>query len=468
MHLFLFVKGDIMAAKSKLYLFEEEKIAPAVLSLSVPTIASNLVAVLYSLADTFFVGLLNNPIQTAAVSLASPVILAFNAINNLFGVGSSSMMSRALGRDDMKTLHQSSSFGFYGSLICSVIFSVLCMVFIHPLMKALGAGPETYSATGRYLLWTVILGAPFAILNVVMAYLVRAEGSTLHAAIGTMSGCFLNMILDPFFILPQYLNLQAEGAALATMISNMVAVLYFLAYLWIKRKSTYVSIKPKDFTLKKDIVLGVCNVGIPASIQNLLNVVSQMLLNNIAASYGTVAVAATGIASRASMVPLYINMGISQGVMPLIGYTYAAKMVSRFKEALKFTLKFNIGLLVAIMIVYEIFPGTIISMFINDADTVAIGSILIRGMALSIPFLATDFLAVGVFQAVGLGTKSLIMAILRKLVLEIPAMFILNAVFPLYGIGFSQLFAEFFMAIIGMYLLIRFIKKWQEGLAVHD
>ena len=163
------------AAEQRTWLFEKEKISKAVFKLSIPTICSNLVMILYSLADTFFVGMINSPAQSAAVSIISPVLLAFNAINNLFGVGSSSMMSRALGAKDYKTLRRSSAFGFYGSLICGVIFSMLAAIFSGPLLHMLGASEETMEPSSRYLLWAVILGAQFAIFNVVMGYMVRAE-----------------------------------------------------------------------------------------------------------------------------------------------------------------------------------------------------------------------------------------------------------------------------------------------------
>lgn len=454
-----------MASKSKMYLFEKESIPRAVIALSLPTVAANLVSVLYSLADTFFVGLLNNPIQTAAVSLAAPILLAFNAINNLFGVGSSSMMSRALGENDIKTLHQASSFGFWGAALCSVLFSVLCLIFLDPLLVMMGANAETLDPTNRYLFWTVILGACPAICNVVMAYLVRSEGATLNAAIGTMSGCLLNIILDPFFILPQFLNMGAEGAALAAFISNCVAVCYFLCYLFIKRRKTYVSISPKDFTLKRKIVFGVCAVGIPASIQNLLNVVSQLLLNNIAALYGTVALAAIGIAMRAGNVLIYISQGISQGVMPLVGYNWGARNYARLKKAFWFTMRLSLGVLLVLAAFYELFPATIMEFFIDNEETVAIGQVLLRGIALAMPFLAVDFMCVGVFQAVGKGLYSLILAILRKAVFEIPFMFLLSHLFGLYGLGFSALCAEVLMSIIGLSMLVRFFRKAEKNLA---
>ena len=197
-------------------LFETRPVPNAVMTLAVPTIISSLVMVLYNLADTFFVGMLNDPVESAGVALAAPVLLAFNAINNLFGVGSSSMMSRALGLKDEDTVARSSAFGFYCSLICALLFSLGFTVFQTPLLRLLGADQTTFDATAEYLFWTVTLGAAPSILNVVLSYLVRAEGSTLHASIGTMSGCILNILLDPIFILPWGFNMGAEGAGLAT------------------------------------------------------------------------------------------------------------------------------------------------------------------------------------------------------------------------------------------------------------
>lgn len=452
-----------MADERKTQLFERESIPRAVLLLSVPTVLSCLVSVLYSLADTYFVGMLNDPVQTAAVTLAAPVLLAFNAVNNLFGVGSSSMMSRALGRGDMKTLRASSTFGFWGALVCGALYSLACAVFRSPLLAMLGADAVTAGPTGRYLFYTVTLGAAPSILNVVMAYLIRSEGATLHASIGTMSGCLLNIALDPVFILPWGLGMGAEGAALATLLSNCFAVGYFFCYLIVKRRSTCVCISPRELSLERRIVVGVCAVGIPASIQNLLNVVSHTLLNNLASPYGPQALAAMGIASKVSMLPLYVSMGISQGVMPLIGYTYAARRIPRMKKALSFTAGLSLGLLSAITALFILFAGPVTGAFIDDAQTVAYGAVFMRSLVLSIPFLAADFLAVGVFQAIGQGTLSLLMACARKALLEIPALYLLNALWPLYGLAWAQFAAEVVMAVVATALLLRLLRRIDAG-----
>ena len=192
-----------MQNDDKVILFEQTPIPRAVAKLAFPTILSSLVMVIYNLADTYFVGMCNDAIENAAVTLAAPVLLAFNAVNNLFGVGSSSMMSRAMGTKDYETVYKSSAFGFYCALFSGVLFAALCGIFQNLLLRLLGADTNTMAATAGYVKWTVLFGAVPAILNVVMAYMVRAEGSALHASLGTMSGCFLNILLDPVFILPR-------------------------------------------------------------------------------------------------------------------------------------------------------------------------------------------------------------------------------------------------------------------------
>ncbi len=440
-------------------LFEKIPVKSAVLKLSIPTVLSSLVMVIYNLADTYFVGILNNSVENAAVTLAAPLLLAFNAVNNLFGVGSSSMMSRALGKKDYETVYRSSAFGFYCSVISGLIFSLLYTALNSQLLIVLGADSETTAATAEYLKWTVSLGAVPAILNVVMAYLVRAEGASLHASVGTMSGCVLNMILDPIFVLPWGLDMGASGAGCATFISNCFACIYFFVLLYVKRKSTYVCVNPKKFSFRKSIVTGVFSVGIPASIQNLLNVTGMTVLNNFTSAFGAEAVAAMGIAQKINMVPMQIALGSSQGVMPLIGYTYASGNTDRMKKSLMFLSKYALGFLAVITVGFYFGSDLMISLFMKNEAIISYGSEFLKGLCLSLPFLCMDFIAVGVFQACGMGGKSLIFAIMRKIVLEIPFIFLLNYLFPLYGLAYAQTMAEVILAAAAIAVLISMFKK---------
>lgn len=443
----------------RLALFESERIPTAILKLAIPTVLSSLVMTIYSLADTFFVGMLNDSVQNAAVTLSAPVLLAFNAVNNLFGVGGSSMMSRALGRKDYATAYKSSAFSFYCSIVAGIAFSALAFFFNDALLGLVGADSITLASTRAYLKWTVVWGAVPSILNVVMAYLVRAEGSAMHASIGTMTGCILNIILDPIFVLPQFIGMGAEGAGLATFISNCVAVAYFLVLLAAKRGNTYVSVNPRHVSLQRFIVLGVCAVGIPASIQNLLNVTGMTLLNNFTSAYGADAVAAMGIAQRLNNVPFSIANGFSQGMMPLVSYNFASGNYKRMKDGIIFSAKVVVSMLVAIALAYFLFSDFFIAIFMKKQSVMDYGSAFLHGFCLGIPFLGIDFLAVAVFQAVGKGLYSFAFAIARKIVLEIPAIIVLNLIFPLYGLAYSQFCAEIVMSVLAVLTLVHLVRK---------
>ena len=446
---------DIQKAK----LFERTPIPRAVLTLAVPTVLSSLVMVLYNLADTYFVGMLQDSIQNSAVTLAAPVLLAFNAVNNLFGVGSSSMMSRALGAKDYDTVQRSSAFGFYSALISGVLFSILATGLRTPLLVVLGADAGTTQATMEYMRWTVSWGAVPAILNVVLAYLVRSEGATLHASIGTMSGCALNIVLDPIFILPWGLGMGAAGAGLATFLSNCFACLYFFVLLFVRRGKTYVCIQPAMARPRKALVKGVFGVGIPAAIQNLLNVTGMTVLNNFTAAFGADAIAAMGIAYKLNMVPMYIAMGVSQGLMPLVSYNYGSGNSSRLKKAVFFAAKVSLSFMVVVSTGYFFASGSLISMFMKTEAVIAYGSQFLRRMCVAQPFLCMDFLAVGVFQACGLGQYALVFAVLRKIVLEIPALYILNYFIPLYGLACAQTVAEVVLAAAAVVILARLFRR---------
>lgn len=440
----------------KRFLLEKQSVPSAALTMIVPTTISSLIMIFYNLADTYFVGMLNDPIENAAVALSAPMLLGFNAVNNLFGVGGSSMMSRAMGRGDQAAFEKSSVFSFYGATFGGVLLSLAYIFFRPQVLLLLGATQQTEVATEKYLFWTVGIGAVPAILNVVIAYMVRAQGAPVHASVGVMSGCLLNIALDPFFILPSGLGLGAEGAGLATCISNGISCVYFLVLIRMRSEKVYVCVNVKKLRFEKEILGEIFEVGIPAAMQNLLNVTGMTVLNQFTAIYGADAVAAMGIAQKVHNFPVSIFNGISQGIMPLVGYNYARGNYKRMKSAVLFTGCLVLVITVLSAGVFLAIPDKIIGGFINHRDVILIGKKLLRGFSFAIPFLCIDYLIVAIFQAVGVGRYALVFAVLRKIVLEIPALYILNRVYPLYGLAYAQATAEVILATIGGVALIRF------------
>lgn len=217
------------------------------------------------------------------------------------------------------------------------------------------------------------------------------------------------------------------------------------------------------FSFRRDIVVGVCGVGIPASIQNLLNVTGMTILNNFTSSYGATAVAAMGISQKIYMVPMYVSQGLSQGVMPLISYNYSSGNVPRMRKTVSFSRTVALSVIVTVAVLFFCFPGSFVSLFMQNEEIIQTGSRFLRGLCLGLPFLSIDFLAVGVFQAVGMGRESLIFAILRKIVLEIPALCLLNWLFPLYGLAYAQFVAEVVLATAAVLVLRRLFARLEQS-----
>ena len=446
-----------MSGNTRNELFETMPISRAMAKLCIPTILSSLVMIFYNIADTYFVGYLNDPVQNAAVALGAPLMLAFNCINNLFGIGGSSVMSRALGSGDEDTVRRSTAFGVYGAVLMGLMLSVVYLLFSPGFLRLLGADSVTAEQTGKYLFWTVGLGAAPAIFNVVMAYFVRAEGSAFHASLGTMSGCILNIVLDPFFIMPWGLDMGAAGAGCATFISNCAASLYFLAYVRSHRENCSLCLSPKTFAESFSVARDVCSVGVPAAIQNLFNVTNLTVLNNFTAAFGSDAVAAMGIAHKIQQIPINASFGFSQGIMPIMGYNYSRRNRRRMREAFFFTAGAEAAILFAIGCVFVFFPQTLMAAFIDNAAVVQMGAKFLAVMGLILVFAGFEFLAVASFQACGMGRMSLVFTVLRKLVLELPLLVLLNKLFPLYGLPYAQLGAEVVLCAVAVVIMRRIL-----------
>lgn len=448
-----------MQKTDKIYLFEQMPVMQAIFKLTIPVIISSIISIIYNLSDTYFVGMLNNPVENAAVTLVGPAMVLFFAVTNLFGIGASSLMSRKLGEKKYDDVKRSSATGLYLGFICAFAISFITLVFNSFVLNILGSSEITYAVTKQYLFWTVGLGAIPGIMNILFSFILRAEGRAIQASVGAMSGCLLNIILDPFFILPFGLNMGAAGAGLATFISNSFACVYFIVLLFIIRKKTLVSVNPKFFTLRPDIIKDIFVVGIPGVFQNILNVIGMTILNNIAAGYGTDVVASMGIVGKINQIPIQVVFGFSQGIMPLIGYNFACKNVGRIKETIRKEFTIILGLLALIMASYIFGGKSIVRMFMDNDSIVNIGYKFMIGMAIGLPFMSLDFVTVGISQSFGIGKIALAFSFLRKAFLEIPFIFLFSWLFGMYGLAFPAAATEVIMSIFAFVVLIRMLKK---------
>ena len=323
-------------AKTNTYLFEEMKIPKAVLSLVIPTVISQIINVIYNIADTYFVARIGDPNQVAAVSVCMPLFIFLTGLANLFGIGGASLISRCLGASQRQKASNVSAFCIWTAFGAALTYSVVMGLCARRLLPVIGANRATLDYCVSYMFYTICLGAVPTVLNLLMAHLVRSEVYSAQASFGMILGGGLNILLDPLLITG--LGMQIRGAALATMLSNTVSLVYFALLMYTRRDSTVLTADPGKYTVAGRIPSEVMLVGLPSSMMNITGVASNIVFNRLMATYCNEAIAGLGIAKKVDLFGFALATGMTQGVLPLLGYTYSAGMKERMRSAFRTTL----------------------------------------------------------------------------------------------------------------------------------
>ena len=446
-------------------LFTSMPVGKAVAKLAVPTVVSQIIVILYSLADTFFIGQIGDPNQIAALSITFPIYTLLTAVANLFGIGANSVIARSLGQNDEATAQKASSFAFWASIALTAVLSVLLAVFMQPILLFFGADEFTLGFTTDYLFWVFVIGGIPTVAGLVLGHLVRSVGKTKEAGIGLTIGGIMNIILDPIFIF--VFEMDVAGAAVATMLSNVISMVYFFVVLAKLRKTSVLTLAPRYFSLEKKVAWGTLSVGFPAAISVLLVSVSIMLLNGLLLSHenGNILSAAYGVTSKCGTIALHISIGIAQGVMPLIGYNYGAKNHKRVHEVcrLSFLILFIFSLV--FLVIVQLIPGTIVRMFIDHAQTIEVGSVFMRCWSWCVIGMSLFNMYNSIFQAVGKWKTSLLLAVLRLGVIFSVLCVVLNALFGVSGLMWVQAITDTLSCLIAMAMYGRFKKSLAKELA---
>ena len=431
------------------YLFEEMPVPQAIATLAVPTIISQVVTMIYNLADTFFVGQISDPLMVAAVSLVSPWFNLLTALGNLFGLGGSSFISRMLGAQDHKDVKYVSVFSIWGGAAATLVFSLVSWLARRPLLTFLGASADTYGYAESYLLWVVTLGGVPTMVSLALGHLLRSEGHARQASAGMMFGGILNVILDPVFIFVFRLNVA--GAAMATALSNTASVVFFVVEYARLKGQTAVSLDLHFFTFR--FVRSIFSVGLASALATALGNASNMVMVHLASGYGDIPVAAYGIVKRIDQFPLNVSMGLCQGFMPLVGYTYAAKKYERMRRASTFSWAAALVMSACFVACFAAFAPQILRLFIPEAETSTLGAAFLRIACLAVPLTSVNFLISYTLQAMGKGVQSAILTSCRQGLLNIPLLILMDLTVGLYGMIWTQLVVEIIMlpVSLGMY-----------------
>ena len=438
----------------RIYILREEKPAKAVVKLGVPLIAGMFIMVLYNLVDTYFIGLMRDDYQLAAVNLAYPVMMISIAISNMIGTGASSLIARSLGAGDREKADHTVTAGFVLTVVNSVIVAVLGLSLLGPIVTGLGAQANTFDYTRQYV-QVILAGSLFTMGNYTFGQLLRSEGSVMQSVAGMIAGTIVNIMLDPIFIFG--LGLEIRGAAIATILGNAAGMCVSL-WFYLGGK-TLLSPSLKYIRPTAEILKEIFWVGIPATLETLLTSAAYIVNNNLAVGYGELTVAAMGIAQKILSLGNYVYQGFAAGTQPIMGYNYGAKNYRRMIDVLKAGVLVCSGTELCIMAVYGVFAPQLISIFTDSPEVIATGSRVLRTIMCILPFVGAVSMSRMSFQAMGKPQYAFAITLVRQLFLYVPLLLLLNRVFGFGGMIWAQPVTEFIMMAVSLTLLYRVIRE---------
>ena len=424
-------------------LFESLPVPVALRRMILPAAVSQIIVLIYNMADTFYIGRTNNPYMLAGASLILPVFNMLLCLSSLAGIGGGTLLSRLLGTGEEEEARRVSAFSFWLAVALSLAFSLGLGLFMGPALRFLGAGEKIFLYAQQYSFCVIVLGAVPTVLSNVLANLVRSIGFSKEAGFGITLGAVLNIALDPVFmylILPD--GQQVLGVGIATLLSNCIACGYFFCILWRLRGRSVLTANPGVGLPQRRNIAAVFGVGIPSAVASLLFDLDYVVIDKLMVAYNEVALAAIGIVLKVERLPLNTGIGICQGMVPLVAYNCAAGNRKRMDRVIHLSLATGLAVAAGSILLYQLFTPWIVRAFISDAATVALAETFLRIRILATPLMFLSFFTVYIFQGFGNGRISLFLGVMRWAVFNIPMLYLLNHLVGMYGIVWSQIAAD--------------------------
>ena len=449
-------KGDFnMSSKNnKMELLGNAPIPKALISMGIPTMLGMMVNAIYNLVDAYFVGGLGTS-QMGAISVVYPLGQVVVGLGLLFGNGAASYLSRLLGKGDKEKANQVASTALYSSITVGVIMIIFSMIFLHPILKLLGATDSImpYAVTYASI---YIVSCIFNVFNVTMNNIVTSEGAAKTTMLALMAGAILNIGLDPVFI--YVLDMGVAGAAIATAISQIISTLVYLTFV-LRKKSIY-NFRIKNCTFTKEIISEIFKIGIPTLVFQILTSLSISLVNTQARPYGDSVIAGMGAVTRVVSMGSLMVFGFIKGFQPIAGYSSGAIKFDRLHEAIKTSIIWSTAFCVIYGLVLTIFSKGIISQFTKgDLEMIRVGTQSLRINGIS--FMLFGFYTVysSLFLALGKGLAGFILGSCRQGICFVPVILILPAFWGINGILYVQPIADLLSAIITIFMALHLHKE---------
>lgn len=437
-------------------LLANQPVSKAIIKLSIPMVMGMMVQVFYNLVDTYFIGLLRDSNQLAAANISLPIFMLLMGTASIIGTGSSSYISRCLGKTDYEEVNKTASISAGLLLLISIVLTILGVIFCKNIVTMLGASKDTYEYTYQYII-IMLIGSVGVMGNFAFGQLLRAEGNAIKSMMGMLIGTIVNIILDPIFIFT--FKLGVSGAALATIIGNMAGLIYYLACFF--KEKTTIKINLKLFTFDKNIMEEIFKIGLPSSFNQLLMGVATIVANNIAISYGTETVAAMGVATKIMMIGTFVFIGFSTGCQPIIGYSYGANNINRVKDVIKTGTRITFIIGLGLFFIFGLSSSILIGLFTNEVDVINKGTTILKALIWSLPFVGGQMIAISAAQSMGKAIPAMLLSISRQGILYIPLLLILNIILGFNGFMYAQPITDIVMRVLSSVYIKIILRKDQ-------
>ena len=460
-----------MAAKTidRHDLFANVPVPKALFTMAVPTIISQLINLVYNMVDAFFIGRTGNSYMMAATTLTLTLTLLNVAFSNLFGIGGGSLVARLMGAHKAEYAKSVSAFSFFGAIAIAIVYSSVMGLFMDPILRFLGGSDATMGFARSYALIVIVIGTLPTLLSLTLAHLLRNTGNSSQASIGLSMGGLLNVALDPLFmfvILPR--GMEVTGAAIATLISNVVSCTYLMFAYHKASIDAPLSISPSHAKeISKIHIKALFAVGVPSALLTGLFDLANICLNIISAAHNDLVLAGMGIVMKLERLPNAVNVGICQGMLPIVAYNFASGNHKRMKDVIGTARK--VGLLVSAIciLLFELFAKQVSGVFLSTVKespqeaimTLGYAALFLRIRCLASPVQFLNYSSSFCMQAMGDGKGTLLHAFVRELGFYIPLMFILDKIFGETGLAAALPIGETLGALFAMYLLHHWLKK---------
>lgn len=429
-----------------------EKVGKLLMQYAIPAIVAMTASSLYNMVDSIFIGHGVGPLAISGLALTFPLMNLAAAFGSLVGAGAATLVSMKLGQKDYDTAQRVLGNVVILNVGIGIIFTIITLTFLDPILYFFGASDDTISYARDYMK-IILLGNVITHLYMGLNTVIRAAGHPKQAMLATIATVLINTALDPLFIFVFKWGIQ--GAAIATVLAQIISLIWLI--ILFSNKNELIHFRKGIFRLKKRIVIDSLSIGMAPFMMNLAATFVVLLINQGLKTHGgDLAIGAYGIVNRLVFLFLMIVMGLNQGMQPIAGYNFGARLYSRVTEVLKLTI-YSATVVTTLGFMMGMFmPRLAVSIFTSDEQLISLASEGLRIVVIVFPIVGFQMVTSNFFQSIGMAGKAIFLSLTRQVLFLIPCLLILPRFFGSLGVWMSMPIADTVASIVAAIML------WQQ------